>query len=62
MIKVFTVVFDIPDGAEAPTEGEVLDKLLAGGGYWLPENTVFTVNEAFMPKRDYIGAQANETA
>jgi hypothetical protein len=56
MIKVFTVVFDIPDGAEAPTEDKVLDALI-DGGTGAPEGTVYTVTEAFMPTKNYIGAK-----
>lgn len=52
MIKVFTVVFDIPEGAEAPTENKVLDALLAEADWLLPEGTHFTVNEATMPWSD----------
>lgn len=60
MIKVFTVVFDIPDGGDAPTEDNVLDALIRGGT-GTPDGTVYTVTEAVMPKRDYIGAQHDET-
>jgi hypothetical protein len=52
MIKVFTVVFDVPDGDEELTEERVLEALSANAEWSFPDGAIWTVNEAFMPWRE----------